>query len=50
MIKETETIESTVNDQHLENPILPSLPKNIASVEKPEKSTVIQNQLSRFGN
>ena len=37
MIKETETIESTVNDQLLENPILPSLPKNIASVEKTTK-------------
>ena len=45
-----ETIESAANDQRLENPILPSLPRNIASVPKPEKSTVIQNQLSRFGN
>ena len=41
MVKET--IESAANDQCLENPILPSLPKNIASVPKPEKSTVIQN-------
>ena len=48
MVKET--IESAANDQRLENPILPSLPRNIASVPKPEKSTVIQNQLSRFGN
>ena len=48
MVKET--IESATNDQRLENPILPSLPRNIASVPKPEKSTVIQNQLSRFGN
>ena len=45
-----ETIESAANDQCLENPILPSLPRNIASVPKPEKFTVIQNQLSRFGN
>ena len=45
-----ETIESVAKDQRLENPILPSLPRNIASVPKPEKSTVIQNQLSRFGN
>ena len=48
MVKET--IESAANGQRLENPILPSLPRNIASVPKPEKSTVIQNQLSRFGN
>ena len=48
MVKET--IESAANDQRLENPILPSLPRNIASVPKPEKSKVIQNQLSRFGN
>ena len=45
-----ETIESVANDQRLENPILPSLPRNFASAPKPEKSTVIQNQLSRFGN
>ena len=45
-----ETIESAANDQCLENPILPSLPRYIASVPKPKKSTVIQNQLSRFGN
>ena len=45
-----ETIESTANDQRLENPILPSLARNIATGPKPENSTVIQNQLSRFGN
>ena len=44
-----ETIESAANDQCLENPILPSLPTNIASVPKPGKSMVIQNQLARFG-
>ena len=48
MVKET--IESAANDQRLENPILLFLPRNIASVSKPEKSTVIQNQLPRFGN
>ena len=40
-----ETIESAANHQRLENPILSCLPRNIASVPKPEKSTVIQNQL-----
>ena len=42
MVKET--IESAANDQRLENPILPSFPRNIASLPKPKKSTVIQNQ------
>ena len=45
-----ETIESAANDQRLENPILTSFPRIIASVPKPEKFTVIQNQLPRFGN
>ena len=48
MVKET--IESAANDQRLENSILPSLSRNIASIPKPEKSTVVQNQLSRFRN
>ena len=48
MVKET--IESAANDQRLENPILPSLPRNIASVPKLEKTVVIPNQLSRFEN
>ena len=48
MVKET--TESAANDQRLENTILPSLPRNTASVPKPETSTVIQNKLSRFGN
>ena len=48
MVKER--IESATNDQRLGNPILPSLPRNIASARKPGKSRVIQNQLSRFGN
>ena len=30
-------------------PIIPVIPKNIASTSKPEKSDVIENQLSRFG-
>ena len=48
MVKET--LESATHYQRLENPILPPLPGNIASVPKPGKSTVIQHQLSRFGN
>ena len=34
MVKET--TESAAHDQRLENPILPSLPRNIASLPKPE--------------
>ena len=36
------------NGQRLPKPMLPILPKTIASVEKPCKSTVIANQRSRF--
>ena len=31
-------------------PVLPKLPKNIASTPKPDKKEVIKNQKSRFGN
>ena len=48
MVKQT--IKSAAKDQRLENVILPSLPRNIASVPKPQKFTVIQNQLPCFGN
>ena len=40
--------EVVANGQHLPKPMLPILPKTIASVEKPCKSTVIANQRSRF--
>ena len=40
--------EAVANGQHLPKPMLLILPKTIASVEKPCKSTVIANQRSRF--
>ena len=40
--------EAVANEEHLPKPMLPILPKTIASVEKPCKSTVIANQRSRF--
>ena len=36
--------EVVANGQHLPKPVLPILPKTIAYVEKPCKSTVIANQ------
>ena len=47
MIKET--IECASKNECLERPVFTNLPKNIASVPKPEKSLIIQNQISRFG-
>ena len=47
MIKET--IECASKNECLERPVITNLPKNIASVPKPEKSLFIQNQISRFG-
>ena len=40
--------EVVANGVHLPKPMLPILPKTIASVEKPCKSTVDSNQRSRF--
>ena len=40
--------EIVANRQHLPKPMLPILPKTIASVEKPCKSKVIANQRSCF--
>ena len=31
-------------------PLVPDLPKNIASIPKPDKTVVIENQRSCFGN
>ena len=47
MIKET--IECASKNGCLERPVITNLPKNIASVPTPEKSLIIQNQISRFG-
>ena len=46
MIKET--IECASKNECLETLVIINLPKNIASVSKPEKSLIIQNQISRF--
>ena len=40
--------EVVANGQHLPKPMLPILPKTIASVEKPCKSTVNVNERLRF--
>jgi len=47
MVKET--LECASKNEIFEKPVLPNLPKNIASIPKPEKSLIIQNQISRFG-
>ena len=47
MIKET--IERASKNECLERLVITNLPKNIASVPKPEKSLIIQNRISRFG-
>ena len=48
MVKEN--IEYVKKKEHLEKPLIPDLPKNIASILKPDKTVVIKNQRSRFGN
>lgn len=46
MVKET--IEYASSKKSLEIPKIPNLPKNIASVPKPDKQEIINNQTSRF--
>ena len=45
-----ETIECIKKKELPEKPLLPDLPKNTASIPKPNKTVVIENQCSRFGN
>ena len=45
-----ETIECAKNKVIPEKPHVPLLPQNIASIPKPNKKDVIENQKSRFGN
>ena len=47
MVKET--IECASKNERFERAVIPNLPKNIAPTPKPEKSVIIQNQISRFG-
>ena len=47
MVKET--IECVKKKERPEKPLLPDLPKNTASIPKPDKTVVIENQRSRFG-
>ena len=48
MVKET--VEHVKKQERLEKPLVPDLPKNIASILKPDKTVVIKNQRSGFGN
>ena len=48
MVKET--VESALKKEILTKPTIPNLPANIASVQRPNKLEVINNQISRFGN
>ena len=48
MVKET--VECVKKKGHPEKPLVPDLPKNIASIPKPDKTVVIENQRSCFGN
>ena len=48
MVKET--VEYSFKNEHPKKPVILNLPKNIASTPKPEKSIIVQNHLSRFGN
>ena len=43
-----ETIEYASSKKSLEIPEIPSLPKNIAAIPKPDKQEIISNQISRF--
>ena len=48
MVKET--VECVKKKERPEKPLVPDLPKNIVSSPKPDKSVVIENQRSHFGN
>ena len=48
MVKET--ADCVQKKERPEKPIVPDLPKNIASIPKPDKTAVIENQRLRFGN
>ena len=48
MVKET--VECVKKKECPEKPLVPDLPKNIAPIPKPDKTLVIKNQRSRFGN
>ena len=43
-----EMIELACSKQSLEIPNIPSLPKNITSIPKPDNLDIIENQISRF--
>ena len=45
-----ETADCVQKKERPEKPIVPDLPKNIASIPKPDKTAVIENQRLRFGN
>ena len=45
-----ETVQLAHEKKTLPLPVLPKLPKNIASTPKPDKKEVIKNQNSRFRN
>ena len=47
MVKET--VKFATEKKYPVKPNIPNLPKNIASITKPNKVDVIKNQLSRFG-
>ena len=47
MVKET--TESAGKSSLLEKPLITKHPKNIASIAKPNKKEVIENQVSRLG-
>ena len=48
MVKET--VECVKKKEHLGKLLVPDLTKNIASIPKPDKTVVIENQRSHFGN
>ena len=48
MVKET--VECVKKKECPEKPLVPDLPKNIASIPKTKETVVIKNQRSHFGN
>lgn len=46
MVKET--IDCAASKPFHERPVIPIIPKNIASAAKPDKNEIIKNQISRF--
>ena len=48
MVKES--VECVTKKERPKKPFVPDLPKNIASIPKPDKTVVIENQRSYFGN